>query len=170
MVCVNQCWRGVIVNLAVVRGIRRPIGFTTKILVADENTVRHTNIPKIIIALYHWQAGKIRTLLVQWERAHLPEYTHTEKYATTCHFLISLVPGRWTVTEYVCFVSPFGFDGLSFLLTGGGMITLGSDARHALIMMETMSYRNFWPGESVGTYRRAALASLSSWVVSIFSS
>jgi hypothetical protein len=61
-----------------------------------------------------------------------PKYPRTEKYATTCHFLISLVPGRWTVTEYVCFVNPFGLDGLSFRLMGGGTAAFGSDARHAL--------------------------------------
>lgn len=131
--CVNQCRRAIIINLAVIRPIRRPIGFTTKVLITDEYAIWHANVPKIIVVLDHWQPRVIGSLLESSDYAPLPKYPHTEKYATTCHFLISLVPGRCTVTEYVCFVSPFGFDGLSFLLTGGGMTTLGSDARHALL-------------------------------------
>jgi hypothetical protein len=56
----------------------------------------------------------------------------TEKYATRCHFRFSPEPGRWTVTEYVCFVSPSGFEGLSFRLVGVGRTTVGSEALCAL--------------------------------------
>lgn len=59
--------------------------------------------------------------------------TLTEKYATTCHFRLSLDPGRWTATEYVCLVRPSGFEGLSFRLVGTGSTALGSEALRALI-------------------------------------
>jgi hypothetical protein len=69
---------------------------------------------------------------------------HTEKYATTCHFRVSPVSGKFTVAEYVCFVSPFGFEGLSLRLTGGGMTAFGSDALRALDISFSWGDKRIW--------------------------
>lgn len=120
---------GVIINLAVIRTIWRPVRFSTRTLATYKNGIRHTDVPEIIVVLDDRQPQVIRFLLELWRYTQLPWYPLTEKYATTCHFLVSLVPGRWTVTENVCFVSSLGLDGLSFRLMGKGMSTFGSDAR-----------------------------------------
>ncbi len=70
--------------------------------------------------------------------------SYTEKYATTCHFRVSPVSGKFTVAEYVCFVSPFGFEGRSLRLTGGGMTALGSDALRALDISVSWGDKRIW--------------------------
>jgi len=126
-ICMSQ-W-SVIINLAVIRTIWRPVRFSTQSLVTYKNGIRHTDVPEIIVVLDDRQPRVIRFLLELWKYTQLPGYPLTEKYATTCHFLVSLVPGRWTSTENVCFVSPLGLDGLSFRLMDKGMSTFGSNDR-----------------------------------------
>lgn len=52
---IDQCRRTLIINFAVVRPIRGSIWFATKILIANENAIRHANVPKIIVMFNHWQ-------------------------------------------------------------------------------------------------------------------
>jgi hypothetical protein len=54
VVGVNQCWRWIVINFTIIGGIRRPIRFTAKVLIADENTIRHANIPQILVVFDHW--------------------------------------------------------------------------------------------------------------------
>jgi hypothetical protein len=83
-----------------------------------------------------------------------------------CHLRVLEAPGMRTVTEYVCLVSPFTFDGRSFLFGGAGRLPVRSEALLALMQADVNKYAK---GQDQ-TNRRAALACFSSCVVSIFSS
>ena len=52
-----------------------------------------------------------------------------------CHFRGVLTPGRYTCVENVCFVRPFGFDGLSWRRLVSGGTESGSRVRRALQML-----------------------------------
>ena len=49
-----------------------------------------------------------------------------------CHLRGALAPGKYTCVENVCFVSPFGFEGLSCRRLVRGGTASGSRARRAL--------------------------------------
>lgn len=64
---INQSRGYIVVELALVRCIRRAVRFSAQVLVAYENTIRHANVPEISVMLDHWQPRIVGSLLKSLE-------------------------------------------------------------------------------------------------------